>query len=35
MKKTFYRVCHKDTLQGLWYDYQGNFTGTQQRTKLF
>jgi hypothetical protein len=27
MKKTFYRVCHKDTLQGLWYDYKGNFTG--------
>jgi hypothetical protein len=27
MKKKFYRVCHKDTLQGLWYDYQGQFTG--------
>ena len=27
MKRTFYRVCHKDTLQGLWYDYDGNFTG--------
>lgn len=25
--KLFYRVCHKDTLQGLWYDYKGNFTG--------
>jgi len=23
----FYRVCHKDTLQGLWYDYKGDFTG--------
>ncbi len=23
----FYRVCHKDTLQGLWYDYKGQFTG--------
>ena len=20
-------MCHKDTLQGLWYDYDGNFTG--------
>lgn len=27
MKKKFYRVCHKDTLQGLWYDYRGQFTG--------
>jgi hypothetical protein len=27
MSKKFYRVCHKDTLQGLWYDYQGQFTG--------
>jgi hypothetical protein len=27
MKKRFFRVCHKDTLQGLWYDYQGRFTG--------
>jgi hypothetical protein len=27
MKKIFYRVCHIDTLQGLWYDYEGNFTG--------
>ena len=26
-KKIFYRVCHKDTLQGLWYDYKGLFTG--------
>jgi hypothetical protein len=24
---TFYRVCHKKTLQGLWYDYKGDFTG--------
>jgi len=23
----FYRVCHIETLQGLWYDYKGNFTG--------
>ena len=21
--KKYYRVCHKDTLQGLWYDYKG------------
>ena len=26
-KKIYYRVCHKDTLQGLWYDYKGSFTG--------
>jgi hypothetical protein len=26
-KKTFYRVCNQETLRGLWYDYQGNFTG--------
>ena len=28
-KKTrvFYRVCHENTLRGLWYDYNGNFTG--------
>ena len=25
--KLFYRVCHKETLQGLWYDYKGLFTG--------
>lgn len=25
--RTFYRVCNQDTLQGLWYDFQGNFTG--------
>jgi len=25
--KTFYRVAHKDTKQGLWYDEKGNFTG--------
>ena len=23
----YYRVCNKETLQGLWYDYKGNFTG--------
>jgi hypothetical protein len=23
----FYRVCNENTLQGLWYDYQGKFTG--------
>jgi hypothetical protein len=23
----FYRVCHVKTLQGLWYDYNGDFTG--------
>ncbi len=26
-KKTFYRVCNPQTHQGLWYDFQGNFTG--------
>lgn len=26
-KKTFFRVCHKDTLQGLWYAFNGEFTG--------
>ncbi len=25
--KTFYRVCNLETMQGLWYDYQGEFTG--------
>jgi len=25
--KTFYRVCSIDSLQGLWYDFDGNFTG--------
>ena len=25
--KKFYRVCNKETLQGLWYDYKGQFTG--------
>ena len=25
--KTFYRVCHKDTQQGLWYAFNGEFTG--------
>lgn len=23
----YYRVCNKETLQGLWYDYKGQFTG--------
>jgi hypothetical protein len=27
MTKEYYRVCHKDTLQGLWYDFSGDFTG--------
>ena len=27
MKKIYYRVCHKDTLQGLWYTFNGDFTG--------
>lgn len=26
-KKIYYRVCNKETLQGLWYDYKGQFTG--------
>jgi hydroxymethylpyrimidine pyrophosphatase-like HAD family hydrolase len=25
--KTFYRVCNENTEQGLWYGYEGNFTG--------
>lgn len=25
--KLFYRVSNKDTQQGLWYDFNGNFTG--------
>lgn len=25
--KRFYRVNHEQTQQGLWYDFQGNFTG--------
>lgn len=24
---TYFRVCHKDTLQGLWYAFNGEFTG--------
>jgi hypothetical protein len=27
MNKTYFRVCHKDSLQGLWYDFNGEFTG--------
>jgi nicotinic acid phosphoribosyltransferase len=26
-KQTYFRVCHKDTLQGLWYAFNGEFTG--------
>lgn len=25
--QTYYRVCHKESLQGLWYDFTGDFTG--------
>jgi hypothetical protein len=25
--KKYYRICHRETLQGLWYDFNGNFTG--------
>ena len=25
--KTFYRVCNENTQQGLWYNFDGNFTG--------
>lgn len=25
--KKFYRVCHSETLQGLWYSFDGQFTG--------
>lgn len=27
MSKLFYRIGHKETQQGLWYDSKGNFTG--------
>ncbi len=27
MTKTFYRVCNPESQQGLWYDFQGQFTG--------
>jgi hypothetical protein len=27
MLKLYYRIAHKDTQQGLWYDSNGNFTG--------
>lgn len=27
MKKTFFRVCNRETLQGLWYAFDGEFTG--------
>lgn len=27
MNKTYYRVCNKETLQGLWYAFNGEFTG--------
>src|SRR6478735_3708393 len=27
MKKKFYRVCNPSSQQGLWYDFDGNFTG--------
>lgn len=27
MSNTYFRVCHRDTLQGLWYTYNGEFTG--------
>jgi hypothetical protein len=26
-KKTYFRVCHRETLQGLWYAFNGEFTG--------
>lgn len=25
--RKFYRVCHEDTMQGLWYNSSGEFTG--------
>ena len=25
--KSYYRVCHYETLQGLWYAFNGDFTG--------
>ena len=27
MEKLFYRVCHEETFQGLWYTFEGNFAG--------
>lgn len=27
MNKLFYRVCNHETEQGLWYSFNGNFTG--------
>jgi hypothetical protein len=27
MKNLYYRIAHKETRQGLWYDSKGNFTG--------
>lgn len=32
MSKTFYRVCNVNTLQGLWYNYHGEFTGLIHNT---
>lgn len=26
-KQTYFRVCNRDTLQGLWYAFNGEFTG--------
>ena len=31
-KKTYYRVCNINTLQGLWYNYNGEFTGLIHHT---
>jgi len=27
MTTTYFRVCHRETLQGLWYSFDGRFTG--------
>ncbi len=27
MSETFFRVSHENTEQGLWYDFDGHFTG--------
>ena len=33
--KTFYRVANNETQQGLWYDFNGNFTGLIHETFNF
>ena len=35
MSKLFYRIAHKDTQQGVWYDSEGNFTNNPQRKPTY